>query len=130
MKNMKNAPLPDDQVSTEVRERPVKKARKGSDSPRQEKARQISARLNPLLQEAFRKRLELEGITQQEFIDSVVVEYVAGRLKMKKSLDLELRPGDELYLELLAGNGYEADSIDDLMDQLQGHKPLRRIKCR
>ena len=94
------------------------------------KARQISARLNPPLQEAFRKRLELEGITQQEFIDSVVVEFVAGRLKLRKSLDLELRAGDELYLELLAGNGYEADSINDLMDQLQGHKPLRRIKRR
>jgi hypothetical protein len=45
-----------------------------------------------------------------------------------RGAEMEFCPGDDLYLELLAGKGYEAESIDDLMDQLQGRKSLRKIK--
>jgi hypothetical protein len=93
-----------------------------------QKATQISARLNPVLHKAFRQRLGLEGLTQQEFLDAVIAEYVAGRLRLTKKVDIELHPSDELYFSLAAGGGYEADDVDDLMDQLEGRKKPRRIK--
>jgi hypothetical protein len=35
---------------------------------------------------------------------------------------------DELHAQLEKGDGYEADSVDDLMDQLEGRKKLKPIK--
>ena len=37
-------------------------------------------------------------------------------------------PADDLHLQLMKGEGYEADSVDDLMDQLEGRKKPRPIK--
>ena len=45
----------------------------------------------------------------------------------EKSQD-EKKDADELHFELLKGEGYEADNIDDLMDQLDGKKKLKPIK--
>ncbi len=92
------------------------------------KTKQISARLESKDYGEFRKRLKTDGLTQQEFIRAVIREYQAGRLKLRKELRVEYHPADELHLQLQAGDGYEAESVDDLMDQLEGRKKPRRIK--
>ncbi len=40
----------------------------------------------------------------------------------------DISPADELALRLPAGEGYEADGIEDLMDRIEGRKDPKPIR--
>jgi hypothetical protein len=90
--------------------------------------KQISARLNPTVHRALQRRLAKDRLSQQDFISTVVELYVTDQLKLIKSIHLDLSQSDELHLQLKTGEGYGADSIEDLMDQLEGRTAPKPIK--
>jgi hypothetical protein len=90
--------------------------------------KQISARLEKSVHKNLKKRLAKDKISLQEFIDATVRLYIGDSLKFKKTLEVELNPADVLHLQLVSGEGYQAESVDDLVDQLEGKKKLKPIK--
>jgi hypothetical protein len=89
---------------------------------------QISARLDKSTYKELKKRLAEDKISLQEFVNATVRSYVDDKFKMKKIVELEINPADDLHLQLMKGEGYEADSVDDLMNQLDGRKKPKPIK--
>lgn len=90
--------------------------------------RQISARLKDNVYRAFKKKLERDGLTLQDFMRTVVHGYIKDMLSLRKEFHMEVSPADALHLELQHGKGYEADSIEDLFDQLENKKKSRPIR--
>ncbi|MFH1514118.1 MAG: hypothetical protein ABIG42_01525 [bacterium] len=91
------------------------------------KTKQITARLKTSTHKALKVQLDKDELSQQEFIDTIVKLYIAGKLKLARSLNVNFSPTDELHIQLLAGDGYRADSVEDLMDQLEGRTDLKPI---
>jgi hypothetical protein len=89
---------------------------------------QISARLEKSTYKELKKRLAEDKISLQEFVNATVHSYIDDKFKMKKIVELEINPADDLHLKLLKGEGYEANGVDDLMDQLKGRKKPKPIK--
>jgi hypothetical protein len=48
--------------------------------------------------------------------------------KETDQLPEEKQGADDLHLQLMKGEGYEADDVDDLMNQLDGRKKPKPIK--
>jgi len=90
--------------------------------------RQVSARLKSRTHDRLKKRLKEDDISMQEFFESTVQAYIDKKMQIRKHVHVIMHPSDELHLQLESGDGYEADDVGDLMDQLEGRKKFKRIK--
>ncbi|HEX9745112.1 MAG TPA: hypothetical protein VGB30_06760 [bacterium] len=90
--------------------------------------KQVSIRLDDNIQREFKKKLSTDNLSQQEFLNFIIQQYLADNISVSKSLDIRFHPSDLEYLKTIAGDGYEADSLEELRDMVEGRKPLRKIK--